>query len=456
MNTVTFEAVSEATGNYVVYNADSDAQFDDIAVRMLSADLPPFLLPVKIINTFGNRAVRYTTGNCHSITTIKMRMTKQECCELIYNMLYPIMCCSEWLLDYHKICFDKDYIFCDANNYIIKYVYIFDMDFCNTDGDIMNVIRGIFKNTEIIDDKDFRITLLQSLLDDDFSLNSFYEMICSKRKETGKSGIIKNPLGLNNSAQDIKGDNAPIVQSSDKDVFQRVQSKQNIIESAKSAISAVAQSTNPVSNSEALNIASSSEISFGEEDEDMENLFGGKKSSKNSKTSKITKNQKEKSNIFGSLFGKTKTPKSTASSQSAELVGIIEDDHTVISGMETDDETQVISGCLVLESSEFKDCPQSIPLTIKEGEAMSIGRKSANSAVRNADFEFSADFTKISRKHCSIRFDNDIYSICDLNSGNGTYVDGKKLEAGEWIELKDGSKIMFGSNVAVYFLQINS
>lgn len=458
MNTIAFETVSEATGNYITYNAGSDSQFDDIAVRMLSADLPPFLLPVKIINTFGNRTVRYTTGNFHSITTIKMRMTRQECCELIYNMLYPIMCCGEWLLDYHKIRFDKDYIFCDSNNFTVKYAYIFNMDFCNTDDDIMSVIRSVFKNTEIIDDKDFRITLLQSLLDDNFSLNSFYEMICLKRKETGKTVINRNPAGGNNPAREVKGGNAPIAPAPDKDTPPKAQSVQNIIGTAKSAISAAAQATGQALTSEALDAAPSPAISFGEgdEDEDMENLFGGKKAAKKSKGRKAPKNQKEKPDIFGGLFGKSKAPKNAPAAQQAKAVEITEDDHTVITGMGSDDETQIISVCLVLEAAEFKDCPQSIPLNLNDGEEMSIGRKSANPEVRNADFEFPADITKISRRHCSIKLYNNIYSICDLNSGNGTYVNGKKIGSGEWVGLEDGSRVMLGNNVAVYTLQINS
>ncbi|MGN0638478.1 MAG: FHA domain-containing protein [Huintestinicola sp.] len=440
MNTVNLESISEATGNYLIYNAEPDHNFDRIAVKMLASDLPSFLAPVKIMNKFDRCVVKYDIGSYRSISSIKMRMSKKECCTLIYNMLYPMMTCSEWLLDYHKFCFQKEHILCDANTFEVRYIYILEKSFCASDDDIMDTIRSIFRNTDIIDDKDFRIDLLQALLDDNFSVNSLYEMIMDIRKEQNASGASKTASSDNSrlkanplrQAAETRSASAP---------------HEPVFENVGKPKAAVSEAAPAPSNS-------SSAIVLGDDDDDeMANLFSSSRKSPKAPKPPKDKN-KPRSDIFGSLFGKNKPAKTAAAAPANES----EDDHTVIMGMASDgaDETQIFGAYLILESTELSNCPPSIPLDIRDGDTVTIGRKSANSANANADIEFPSDCIKISRRHCRIRLENGIYSICDLNSGNGTFVDGQKAEPGVWADVRSGSKIMFGNNVAVYSLQINA
>ena len=71
MNTLELESISEATGNYLIYNAAPEYNFDRIAVKMLASDLPAFLAPVKIMNKFDTCVVKYDTGSYKSISSIK-------------------------------------------------------------------------------------------------------------------------------------------------------------------------------------------------------------------------------------------------------------------------------------------------------------------------------------------------------------------------------------------------
>lgn len=433
MNTLELESISEATGNYLIYNAAPEYNFDRIAVKMLASDLPAFLAPVKIMNKFDTCVVKYDTGSYKSISSIKMRMSKKECCTLIYNLLYPIMTCGEWLLDYHKLCFTKDYILCDANTFEVRYIYILENSFSVSDDSIMDTIRSIFRNTDIIDDKDFRIDLLQALLDEDCSVNGLFEMIEDIRKNMNEAVPARAAFTEEHRSNVIS---APKQREAAAVPPVRERPAQN---DAKNG-----QTASPVSEP-----AHSSPI-FDEADEDMENLFSShKKSLKPAKAPKAK--TKQKSDIFGGLFGKGKPAKKADEISAPEAA----DDHTVIIGMSGDDETQIFAAFLQLESSELTDCPPSLPLDIGNGGTVTIGRKSSSSANANADIEFPADCIKISRRHCKIMLENGIYSICDLNSGNGTYIDGQKAEPGVWKEIKNGSRIMFGNNVAVYSLQIN-
>lgn len=425
MNKIELENISEATGNSFFYNAASENDFDRIAVKMLLADLPPFLVPVKIMNKYDNCVVKYDVGAFRSIQSVKMRMSKTECCTLLYNILNPLMTCGEWLLDYHKFCFRKEYIFCNANTFDVKFIYILDREHYCTDSEIMDVIRSIFKNTDIIDDKDFRINLLQALLDEDFSINSLYDMIINIRKKPASvsAAAKKEPLPVK-----------PKIEKNTEEPRKQEQVKAPIFEKAQSVQAEI--------------------IGDNSEDDDvMESLFSdGRK-----KTAKPPKKEKRKPDLFGGIFGKNKASKERSQANISEAV--ISDEKTEIAGISTDlsdDETQIVSAFLHLESAASSNCPEIINISVTEGSSMTIGRKSANAGAANADVEFPAECTKISRKHCQIRLENGVYAVCDLNSGNGTYVDGKKAAPGEWIEIHNGSRIMLGNEVAVYSMQINA
>lgn len=59
----------------------------------------------------------------------------------------------------------------------------------------------------------------------------------------------------------------------------------------------------------------------------------------------------------------------------------------------------------------------------------------------------------ISRRHAEISFDaaRQVYFITDLNSSNGTFVNGQRIPAGQPVQLINGAVINFGPNVSVRF-----
>lgn len=66
---------------------------------------------------------------------------------------------------------------------------------------------------------------------------------------------------------------------------------------------------------------------------------------------------------------------------------------------------------------------------------VSIGRRTSNNICLKDRF--------VSRHHCLIRNQGDNYIIGDLNSANGTYVNGERVKAGA---LKEGSLIEIGAS----------
>ena len=75
-----------------------------------------------------------------------------------------------------------------------------------------------------------------------------------------------------------------------------------------------------------------------------------------------------------------------------------------------------------------------------------IGRSSAN-----ADYVISVD--SISRRHACLRLDGDTLTIEDMNSLNGTGLDGVRLKPGEARVVRDGARLTFGEvDLVVHFL----
>ncbi len=72
---------------------------------------------------------------------------------------------------------------------------------------------------------------------------------------------------------------------------------------------------------------------------------------------------------------------------------------------------------------------------------VTIGRDIANDIVIND--------AEVSRKHARLTLEADRYKIEDLNSTNGTYIDGQRLIGPHVLAI--GEVIMFGDNVGVVF-----
>jgi predicted Zn finger-like uncharacterized protein len=78
-------------------------------------------------------------------------------------------------------------------------------------------------------------------------------------------------------------------------------------------------------------------------------------------------------------------------------------------------------------------------------ERMSIGRKNSAGAEYRADVEVVTEDKFMSKKHALfLRKENDLYTISDLDSTNGTWLNGEKLESFEEVFIEDGDEIKMG------------
>ncbi len=84
------------------------------------------------------------------------------------------------------------------------------------------------------------------------------------------------------------------------------------------------------------------------------------------------------------------------------------------------------------------NAPSRVEIPITKSE-FRIGKKSDNDGI--------VDFNKmISRQHCIISKKGDQYVICDLQSANGTFVNGERLSAGKTYLLKNGDVVRLANS----------
>ncbi len=100
----------------------------------------------------------------------------------------------------------------------------------------------------------------------------------------------------------------------------------------------------------------------------------------------------------------------------------------------------------------IRDAPE--PLTIMAGEEFLIGRRdSASGIAPDLDLTALGALDKgVSRLHAALRRGEDVLSIVDLDSANGTYLNGQRLAAHQPRLLRDGDEIRLGKLVMhIYF-----
>jgi hypothetical protein len=93
----------------------------------------------------------------------------------------------------------------------------------------------------------------------------------------------------------------------------------------------------------------------------------------------------------------------------------------------------------------FRDFPQELAISVPDKQEVIIGRVTPNSPMSpDVDLEsFNAGYYGVSRMHASLQRRGETLLISDLDSRNGTFLNGERLSPHEMRALKDGDQISF-------------
>jgi len=94
--------------------------------------------------------------------------------------------------------------------------------------------------------------------------------------------------------------------------------------------------------------------------------------------------------------------------------------------------------------------PKLIEISAAEGEIFIIGRYDVSAGAKRRGFDFDRNTRAVSRRHAAVERGEGGYSIADLDSSAGTFVNGEKLPANTPFALTDGCRVSFGYSGADY------
>ena len=94
--------------------------------------------------------------------------------------------------------------------------------------------------------------------------------------------------------------------------------------------------------------------------------------------------------------------------------------------------------------------PWTIDVSVAEGGVFTIGRFDASIGTKQSNFEFDKKTKAVSRRHAAIERSANGYSVVDLNSSAGTFINGQKMPPNTPFTLQNGSRVSFGNLGADY------
>ncbi len=111
---------------------------------------------------------------------------------------------------------------------------------------------------------------------------------------------------------------------------------------------------------------------------------------------------------------------------------------------------------LILDFGECEGQPERRTLEINHGDAVIIGRAGKYTGiVPDISLAQLGGWERgVSRLHAVIRRSGDNLFLIDLESTNGTFINGERITAGTLQQLRDGDTISLGMfNVTVHFVR---
>ena len=88
---------------------------------------------------------------------------------------------------------------------------------------------------------------------------------------------------------------------------------------------------------------------------------------------------------------------------------------------------------------------------LQPGQAFTIGRFDVSVGHQQSDYEFDKQTKAVSRHHAAIEREQDgCYTLVDLDSKAGTFLNGERLTPNVPVPLTRGSRVSFGTGGADY------
>lgn len=466
-----------ANKSYTKLTITDKSGLDQTALKVMNQDCPDFLLPIRTMEVDGELELRYELLEGIRLSYSSPEMSKKDFVMLLKNMLTPFKICSDWFLDYHNILLDSNYVMIGRNGMNVRYIYIPARQYAHTDKEIMDFFSDFIIRAEVMDDPRFVTNLLRVMKREEANLMTILDYLVQEKEPGGQDRdavqSMGQPLG-----RETDRNVAPVRQEYPASENRGAQERQSIAKPGgfgERKQEPAAAEEPPVRGGGAKPGQPSAGFGtddttgkllgslFGDDDEEDEKeknkqkkgFFAGNKAKKDGKEG-------------GGLFGKRKPSQKNEMGRETEAVRetgdhtanyqagnaaaqnvfpsqagnmpFYGDDRTEIS-VDEDNVSDPNVFRLRLENNGGRDdSPMMIEVDLSRGYA-TVGRYD-KTGHGQADFNFDASFTFVSRRHFRVEKAQEGWRIIDLESANGTFLNGQALAPNIPYPLNSGDRIM--------------
>ena len=407
-----------------------EEELDRKALHTIEGDKPDFLLPfyhrvidgqIEFVYQIGARSkLQYLTGDRYP----------KDYIALWSSLLNPLLDCGDWFLRPYSFIMDVDRLYCDKNTKTISYVYVPSVRDCSDYCSLKN-IAAEFSRLMTVTDAELENKVLRAIMMN-FNPKAFLQMLKSYTDE-------RAPVAYISDAAPRPGCEMKALPATEPAV-----SKHEEIIIPESFTAPCCDSIPDTTGEIIINIPAG----WGK----------AKKNKKKVKEKDAARGKKEKR--------QTRPEPAPPPVREAPRPQPVAQQHTQAhtqlhtqapeyraQPVETDGATQCIlcdAGGTWLRRIGSESLPAGIDVAIAEGEVFTVGRYDTAIGRRQSSFEFDKATKAVSRRHAAIERRPEGYSIIDLLSSAGTFVNGQKLPPNTPFTLQPGCRVSFGNCGADY------
>ena len=476
-----------------------ESELDQKALYTIQEDQPDFILPFHYRNIDGQVEFVYQVGTHSKLQYLSGERLTKDYTEMWLGVLNPLLDCGDWFMNPYSFLLNAEYIYYEKNKKTVSYVYIPSTRICS-DYDALKEMAA--EVTRFISATDTRLEnkVLRAIMKD-FSPNEFLRMLKSYSiiKLPAANGAdsnmpVANGIAANGAVEDMPASYAPDADVSatqpwdapieERDIYtaapaskpytasahelwdgsERIYNKET--PSAAQPVTYLGYSSAPKSAIDELCVSQSQETVYGTPGEIIISMPTKRESKKkkqeneknNANNGEIKEKWYKRKKRAGGLFGwaldkQQETPPApeifTVPQPEYEPIQNVTQLCTQLADSSNDSQNALVeaggaSGARLRFIGNIS-LPQIIDIRIEVGGIFTVGRFDTAIGRQQSSFEFDKNTKAVSRRHAAIERQQEGYSIIDLSSSAGTFLNGQKLPPNTPCELEPGSHVSFGN-----------
>jgi len=456
-----------------------EEQLDRKALNTIQEDMPEFILPFHCRSIDGNTELIYQIGRYSKLQYLAGSRKPKEYAEMWTGVLGPLLDCDDWFMKPYSFAMSAEFLYYDRDKKAVGYVYIPAVSDCSDHHDLIEMTAEVSKLITVTD-SNLENKVLRAILKD-FDPKDFLKMLRIYIEENIPAGPTPPIPPAAPCAQTAQQAFSPTAADCPTHKPAACDSSNSWIPADTTAPAAArrggADARLPAPGDIVIDIPAGG--------------FFAKKSKEKKEDGKASGGKKEKGNEKqngrAGLFGRKNTQHDAAAENGSSIftdavpvpaasAGVIPGhyrtaghdlttsaiapadsysatdlQHTASADFsDTTQNAVIMTGGARLIYTGRAPMPPVICVEIKTSGIFSIGRYDSAAGKQQSSFEFDRRTKAVSRRHAVIERGAEGYSIVDLASSAGTFVNGQKLPANTPFSLKHGSRVSFGNAGADY------